>query len=66
MSDIEEFGDDAIWVPMTRDEIEEVREDARRSDAIFDALIEEEKRNGTWKPLITPLFDDTGEESVPY
>lgn len=66
MSDIEEHGDDAIWGPMTQEEIEELRADAKRSQAVFDALIAEEKRNGTWQPLVTPLVDDPDEESVPY
>lgn len=51
MSDIEDYGDDAIWVPATPEEIEATRRDAKESSARFDALYAEEVRNGTWKPL---------------
>lgn len=43
MSDIEDYGDDAIWVPATPEEIEATRRDAKESQARFDAMV--------WKPL---------------
>ena len=65
MSDIEDEGFDAIWVDATPEEIEATRDAARRSSAVFDALIAQEKLDGTWQPL-TPVPDPAGDEYPPY
>ena len=60
MSDIEDYGDDAIWVPATPEGIEATRRDARESGAMIRAAMDqmdaEEIRNGTYKPHVPRTF----------
>ena len=66
MSDIEDEGFDAIWVDATPEEIEATRAAARKSSAVFDALIAQEKLDGTWREAVPPVYDGLDEEAVPY
>ena len=56
MSDIEEFGDDAIWVPMTPEEIVESRKAAKESGAEFDRIFARMEAEGKLKPRTLRIF----------
>ncbi len=66
VSDIEDEGFDAIWVPMTPEEIVSAQAYAKRCNAESAARVAQEKLDGTWREAVPPVYDGLGEEDVPY
>ena len=65
MSDIEDEGFDATWVPMTPEEVVSAQAYAKRRNAESVARVAQEKLDGTWEPL-PPLPDPHADVDVPY